>query len=103
MSVTKPTNSDRVLSCIISTSNVARLPHMQFDFGSKVSIQPTAYTIRHDGADFQLYNWQLEGSTDAHAWTTIRCHVEDESFPARKGIMHGIHTWHELNQHGLTL
>ena len=96
-SVPKPIHNLESVCIIRGSAKI--LPWMQFDFSEKITIQPTSYTVRHDGGNFQLYNWQFEGSNDAIAWTTIRRHVEDDTFPARAGVLHKIHTFHNLDQH----
>eukprot|EP01083_Nonionella_stella_P147660 466309_1 len=61
------------------------------------SIQPTAYTWRHDAYHNSHYprNWDFEGSNDDVTWDILRRHVNDEQ------LQHGInatkayasHTW----------
>ena len=62
---------------------------IQFDFGTTLRIQPTAYTLESAEAFFcqLLRNWQFQGSNDGKVWATIRDHIADESLttkPERK-------------------
>ncbi|KAJ3433991.1 hypothetical protein M0812_20049 [Anaeramoeba flamelloides] len=52
-----------------------------FDFGTKRTIIPNYYTLRHGGnyrAD-SLRNWDLQGSNDCQNWTVLSKHRSDNS------------------------
>eukprot|EP01083_Nonionella_stella_P287536 978778_1 len=69
------------------------------DFGAKLRIKPTAYTLRKDtynpvqsGNPKQagyIRNWNFEGSNDGNDWTAIKQHTNDASLTAPKQS----HTW----------
>eukprot|EP01084_Bolivina_argentea_P238679 400982_1 len=60
--------------------NTSTLPKenawIRFDFGEKIKINPTAYTLRHskDKNDCYLRNWKLMGSVDGVRWVRIIQH-----------------------------
>eukprot|EP01083_Nonionella_stella_P103758 296638_1 len=65
------------------------------DFGAKLRIQPTAYTLRKDTYNIggpqagYIRNWNFEGSNNGNDWTTIKQHTNDASLTAPQQS----HTW----------
>ena len=47
------------------------------------NIDVAHYCLRHGYSDdrFRLRHWDLEGSLDGRAWTTLRSHRDDRSLP----------------------
>jgi E3 ubiquitin-protein ligase HECTD1 len=53
-----------------------------------VMVQPTHYTLSHDGSDNVPINWSVLGSTDGVTWTLLKCHSKDMSLCSERS-----HTW----------
>ncbi|CAG9462062.1 unnamed protein product [Pedinophyceae sp. YPF-701] len=53
------------------------------DLGPSARLLCNYYTLRHDGSDVFLRNWELQGSEDGVAWTTLRLHAGDGTLRER--------------------
>jgi E3 ubiquitin-protein ligase HECTD1 len=61
--------------------------YFMVDFHS-VIVQPTHYTLSHDGSDNVPINWSVLGSTDGVTWTLLKRHTNDISLCGGRS-----HTW----------
>merc|ERR1712228_717481 len=62
-------------------------PHPWFvvDFGDKMSVRPTHYSLEHAASHFGLMRgWNFEGSQDGENWVILKQHLNDNSLAVGK-------------------
>eukprot|EP01047_Picozoa_sp_COSAG01_P038786 COSAG01_NODE_3164_length_6477_cov_6.494983_8_plen_306_part_00 len=59
---------------------------MAVDLGEGRALTVDHYALRHghENSCFRLCNWEMQGSNDGEAWTTLCNHVDDWSMPAQQ-------------------
>ncbi len=84
---------ERVLDCfpVGPCLSPKESPWIQFDFGQKLRVRPSAYALIHsvECNDRFLRNWVFEGSEDGDHWTALKDHEKDTTL-REKGQSH---TW----------
>eukprot|EP00483_Globobulimina_turgida_P008974 UN08992 len=63
---------------------------ISIDFGPKLKIKPSHYTLKHDGDNcYYLKTWNFEGSNDENNWKVLKKHENDRNL--NKAF--ATHTW----------
>eukprot|EP01083_Nonionella_stella_P174299 603837_1 len=80
-------------TCTQTYTNENEHNWVAIDFGAKLKIKPTGYTLQYGntrgGCEWYLRNWNFEGSNDGSNWSIIKQHKKDTTFTELKQS----HTW----------